>query len=120
MSAIRSGLARATKVASRSPIFTQSIRPISVSIRLAKREIISEREIPVSSYTPDARGSATGSATDNGEHYSIPVRRNPNIEVPQRETDEDRVQPLSKRVYDAMPATMQKMSVMGKVVIVTG
>lgn len=121
MSAIRSGLVRATKVAARGSVFTQAARPLSTTARLAKREIISEREIPVSSYTPDARGSISGSASGEvGEHYVLPVRRDPVIEVQNNSADEDRVQPMSKRVYDAMPSTMQKMSVMGKVVIITG
>jgi hypothetical protein len=122
MSAIRSGLARATRAAVRSPAFTstQAIRPISITSRLAKREIISEREVPVSSYTPDSKGAASGSADHAGEHYSIPVRRNPDIEVPNQDTDVEVVQPLKEEVYQTMPATLQKMSVMGKVVIITG
>ena len=117
MSAIRSGLVRATKVATRSAIFTQAARPLSTTARLYKREIISEKEIPVSSYTPDGKGSLTGSAA--GEQYSIPVRRDPTIEV-QSETAEEKVTPLTKAVYEKMPPTMQKMTVYGKVVIVTG
>ena len=118
MSAIRSGLVRATNIATRSSVFTQAARPLSTTARLAKREIISEREIPVSSYTPDARGSISGSAA--GEQYSIPVRRDPVIEVHNNQSDGERVQPMTKRAYEAIPPTMQKMSVMGKVVIVTG
>jgi hypothetical protein len=121
MSAIRSRLVRATTVATRGPLLTRAARPLSTTARLAKREIISEREIPVSSYTPDARGSISGSAAvDAGEHYSIPVRRDPVIEVHANQADEHCVQPLTRRVYDSMPPTMQKMSVKGKIVIVTG
>jgi hypothetical protein len=117
MSGIRSGLVRATRVASRSSVFTQAARPISTTARLYKREIISEKQIPVSSYTPDAKGSLTGSAT--GEHYTIPVRPDPEVVVP-GEVEVETVTPMSQQVYDSLPPTMQKMSVFGKVVIVTG
>ena len=69
-------------------------------------------EIPVSNYAPGAKG-ASG---------SIPVNRASATGQPapiNAEEDGD-VTPLSQQVYSTMPPTMQKMSVMGKVVIVTG
>jgi hypothetical protein len=118
MSAFRSTVVCATKVATRSPsVFAQAARPLSTSARLYKREVIAEREIPVSSYTPDARGAINGSATP--QQYSIPVRPDPIIEG-STEIEEDKVYPLSRAAYERMPPTMQKMTVMGKVVIITG
>ena len=69
-------------------------------------------EIPVSSYAPGAKGAAG----------SIPVNRASATGRPAPIDAEENgdVTPLSQQVYSTMPPTMQKMSVMGKVVIVTG
>ncbi len=119
MSAFRLTLARASKVAARGNFsLVQAARPISTSARLYKpREIISEKEIPVSSYTPDGTGTATGSS--GAQRSSIPVRPDPTIEVPV-ETNTEKLVPLTKAVYDKLPGTLQKMTVMDKLVIVTG
>src|SRR5579871_1688319 len=117
MSAVRSGLALATKAAVRRPaVYTQSARTITTAAPLKKREVIAEKEVPVSSYTPDARGTLSGSSHD---HYSIPVRKAPKAEVASEGIPE-KVAPLSRAAYQRMPATMQKMTVMDKIVIVTG
>jgi hypothetical protein len=117
MSAIRSGLVLATKAAVRRPaIYTQAARTITTATALKKREIIAEKEVPVSSYTPDARGTLSGSSHD---HYSIPVRKDPKVEV-QVDDNADKVVPLSRAAFQRMPATLQKMTVMDKVVIITG
>jgi NAD(P)-dependent dehydrogenase (short-subunit alcohol dehydrogenase family) len=68
----------------------------------------------VSVYSPDSKGANTSA---NGEHFKIPVRRD-QAEVPAEE--EDKVTPLTSKVYNQMTPTMQKMSVMGKVIIITG
>lgn len=117
MSAIRSSLALATKAAARRPaVYTQAARTITTATPLKKREVIAEKEVPVSSYTPDARGTLSGSSHD---HYSIPVRKDRKVEVP-TEDNSEKVVPLSRAAFQRMPATMQKMTVMDKVVIVTG
>lgn len=117
MSAIRSGLALATKAAARRPaIYAQATRTLTTAGPLKKREVIAEKEVPVSSYTPDARGTLSGSSRD---HYSIPVRKDPKVEVP-AENNGDKVVPLTRAAFQRMPATLQKMTVMDKVVIITG
>jgi hypothetical protein len=77
---------------------------------------VAEKEIPVSSYTPDGRGPLTGSAA---QQYSIPARDDPTIEVPGG-AGVEKVVPLTKTVYRHMSPTMQKLSLMDKVAIVTG
>jgi len=119
MSVIRSGLAFATKnVARRSTFYTQTARTLGTAATLKKREVIAEKEVPVSSYTPDGRGTMSGSS--HGQQYSIPVRKDPKVEVPTAEDHTDRVVPLTQGAFQRLPATLQKMTVMGKVVIVTG
>lgn len=113
MSAVRSSVFRATKLAARStPTFTRVPRAFfSASARARDDvEIISEREIPVSTYN--------GKGEKVGRHSTIPVRGTTTIEAAEQAADQ--VKPLTKNVYNAMPKTMQKMSMMDKVVIVTG
>lgn len=69
-----------------------------------------DKEIPVSVYSPDAKGAASG---------SIPVQKAGKPE-PITPDENGPVTPLTAKVYQTLPPTMQKMSVMGKVVVVTG
>ncbi len=118
MSALRSGLVLAGRAAARRPaVAFQAARTLNTAAPLKKREVIAEKEVPVSSYTPDARGTMSGSS--HGQQYSIPVRKDPKVEVP-GEDHADRVVPLSQAAFQRLPATLQKMTVMGKVVIITG
>ncbi|KAK0617385.1 hypothetical protein B0T14DRAFT_538938 [Immersiella caudata] len=87
----------------------------TVSARRFKSEVIKETEVPVSVYNPDAKGVASGTS----DHFSIPVKPNFKAQEPVVEP-EDRVDPLNEKVYKQMPRTLQKMSLMGKVVIITG
>lgn len=90
---------------------------LSGSTAPRKSEVIKETEIPVSVYTPDAKG--TNQATS--DHSSIPVRRNPQGPPPDVEEEPMRkITPLSDEAYAKMPATMQKMTVKDKVIIITG
>lgn len=86
--------------------------------RFKKSEVIKEAEVPVSVYTPDSKGVASA----NSDHFSIPVKNVPSSTAPVEhvEAEEDSISPLDEKVYQKMPPTMQKMSVMGKVIIVTG
>lgn len=118
MSVARSGLVFAARVAARRPALSfQAVRTLNTAAPLKKREVIAEKEVPVSSYTPDGRGTMSGSS--HGQQYSIPVRKDPKVEVPV-EDHADRVVPLTQAGFHRLPATLQKMTVMGKVVIVTG
>lgn len=90
---------------------------ISSSAPRPKSEVIKETEVPVSVYSPDAKGVASSTS----DHFSIPVRPSPVTQPPHSpEEVEDRVYPLTNKVYASMPPTMKKMSVMDKVIIVTG
>jgi hypothetical protein len=118
MSTLRPGLVFAAKLAARRPIANiQAARRLGTAATLKKREVIAEKEVPVSSYTPDGRGTMSGSS--HGQQYSIPVRKDPKVEVP-AEGPADRVVPLTQAAFQRLPATLQKMTVMGKVVVVTG
>lgn len=87
----------------------------SVSASRMKSEVIKETEIPVSVYSPDAKGVASS----NSDHFKIPVQ--PGAVAPEAAAeDQETVAPLQEKVYRQMPRTLQKMSIMGKVVIVTG
>lgn len=88
----------------------------SASAGRFKSEVIKETEVPVSVYSPDAKGVASG----NSDHFSIPVK---SAGAPAPEPiaeEEDAVVPLQEKVFKQMPRTLQKMSVMGKVIIITG
>lgn len=98
---------RAIPTASRA--FTKS------AIRF-KSDVVRETEVPVSVYAPDSKGAATSSS----DHFSIPVNRDNAKPTPITPEENEEVVPLTKSVYGTMPPTMKKMSIMDKVVIVTG
>lgn len=107
---MRSSFVRASKVATRSNLgFVQAARPLSTSARLFKREIISEKQIPISSYTDESA---------KAQRTTIPVRPDPEIEVPAEA--EMQSQPISRAAYENLPKSMQQMTVMDKVIIVSG
>lgn len=87
----------------------------SVSAGRMKSEVIKETEVPVSVYNPDAKGVASG----NSDHFSIPIKPGSGAPAPIEE-EEDAVSPLQEKVYSQMPRTLQRMTVMGKVIIITG
>jgi hypothetical protein len=88
----------------------------SVSARTLKSSgVVHETEIPVSVYTPDSKG--VGSS--NSDHFSIPVKAATQTSSHAAEENED-ITPLDQQSYEQMPPTLQKMTVWGKVVIVTG
>lgn len=109
MSAIRTSVFRAAAAATRPA--TMAARPLSTSARLLRREVIAEKQIPVSSYA-DPESHAPQRST-------IPVRNDPEIEVPAEEAGL-RAAPLSKALFSKLPKSIQKQTVMDKVVIVTG
>lgn len=91
---------------------------LSGSTAPRKSEVIKETEVPVSMYAPDSKGVGHANSSD---HSSIPVRRNPQGPPPAVEEEPMKtVTPLTNEVYSQMPATMQKMSVKDKVIIITG
>lgn len=114
-SAMRATMRLATRPVARNavPAFTQRAT-FSASSSWLKSEVIKETEVPVSVYSPDSKGVASA----NSDHFSIPVRHTSQGQGPVADTDV--VKPLTEKVFSQMPATMQRMSVMGKVIIVTG
>lgn len=81
-----------------------------------KNEVIKETEVPVSIYSPDGKGAAS-----SPDHFSIPVKPASQPAVaPVEDVENEDVVPLDPKVYKAMSPTMQKMSVMDKVIIITG
>lgn len=103
---------RPSMVRAALPAFGQRAA-LSGSTAPRKSEVIKETEVPVSVYSPDSKGAASAAT---GEHFKIPVRR----DQPEAIEEEEKVTPLSNKVYNQMTPTMQKMSVMGKVIIITG
>lgn len=87
--------------------------------QLKKTEVIKETEVPVSVYTPDSKGVAS---SNTGDHFSIPVKGVAPVTTPPQELEqtEEKISTLAPNVFRSMPPTMQKMSVMGKVIVVTG
>jgi len=82
-----------------------------------KSAVIKETEVPVSVYAPDSKGVAGG---NQGDRFSIPVRPNGVAIHPSPLEENDPVVPLEPEIFNKMPRTMQKMSVMDKVIIITG
>lgn len=79
-----------------------------------KKSVVREKEIPVTVYSA---GQGTGdkhtvSVTEGASH--VPH------DSPAPPTENDAVQPLTRKVYDQLPYTMRNMSVYGKTIIVTG
>jgi hypothetical protein len=96
------------------PAAVNGIRAFSNLEAKPKSEVVRGQEIPVSVYTPDPKGVGS-------EHFSIPVRANAvRKDAPAPPPENEDVVPLTKKVFDTMPPTMQKMSVHGKVIIITG
>ncbi|KAI8251767.1 putative NADP-dependent mannitol dehydrogenase [Colletotrichum sp. SAR11_239] len=117
MASARSALRLTSRLAPRFAIRSQVARPFSISARALKSDVVREKEIPVSVYAPDAKG------TGQSDHFSIPVREHdsrPPTETPLPVPENDNVVPLTRKTFDSMPPMMQKLSVMGKTIIVTG
>ncbi|KAI9736525.1 MAG: hypothetical protein M1818_006036 [Claussenomyces sp. TS43310] len=115
MSTFRTTFVRASRAATRPSVssFAKATRPLSVSARLYKGEVVSEKEIHSTSYVIDP---VTGSP--KALHKSIPVQDH-ETEV-SSEPESDPVVPLTREAYEKMSPMMQKMTLMDKVVIVTG
>ena len=90
----------------------------SVSARRFKSDVVKETEVPVSVYTPDSKGVASGSAPD---HFTISVKEGAAAPEPAPEEFVDEsVIPLNDKVFKSMPRTLQRMTVHDKVIIITG
>lgn len=116
MSVARSSLVRSLQTAARrSPLAApKAVRAFASESKNLKREIISEKQIPVTAFKPDGANASTG--TSQPHHFTIPVGRGEK----QAAEPSSAVTPLTPAMYAKLPSTLQKMTVMGKVVIVTG
>ncbi|KAL2018256.1 hypothetical protein VTK56DRAFT_1010 [Thermocarpiscus australiensis] len=102
--------------AARAALSVAQRAAFSASARRMKSEVIKETEVPVSVYSPDAKGAGASAAG----HFSIPVKPTATPGPAPVVEEGDVVKPLEEKVYNQMPRTLQKMSVMGKVIIITG
>lgn len=109
MATIRSTV-RAASRASMAARFTtsigsvQALRSFSSS---ATRLNVREKEVPVTTWPPPKDGRS-----------SIPVKKQPEFEADAAENED--IYPLTQEAYNKMSPTMQKMSVHGKTIIITG
>lgn len=121
MSLARSSIFRATRVAQasarRAPVVAQATRSFTTSRVLRNAQAV-EKEVPVTTYNSNDRNGLFGLlGASTGRHETIPVQETPNIE---NEADIVEITPLSRAVYDSMPVTMQKTTIMDKTVLLTG
>lgn len=112
---LRSTTLRSVRSAIRTPRTGPiSFRAFATESKTLKREIISEKQVPVTAFKPDGTNSVGGTSTPH--HFNIPVgAKSGNVAEPT-----EAVIPLTRAIYEKLPATLQKMTVMDKVVIVTG
>lgn len=108
-------LARASAPISR----IHTIRPFSatsfyrVTDTTKKNNVVREKEIPATIY------DGPGSGDKRTVHVPENAAKIP-FESPAPPVEHDAVEPLSKRVYEALPHTMKNMTVFGKTIIITG
>ncbi|KAI0601159.1 hypothetical protein F4775DRAFT_481463 [Biscogniauxia sp. FL1348] len=105
-----------TSASSLSRALPAAQRTFSKSALRFKSDVVRETEVPVSVYSPDSKGAGTSTS----DHFSIPVNRDDAQPKPFPQPEDGDVVPLTSNVYKNMPPTMQKMSIMDKVVIITG
>lgn len=79
----------------------------TTTMRRKTPEVVAEREVPTTSYSG---GEA--------HHSTLKIRDEEKAAV--AKPLEDRVMPLTRDIYERMTPSMQKMTLFGKVVVVTG
>jgi NAD(P)-dependent dehydrogenase (short-subunit alcohol dehydrogenase family) len=87
----------------------------SVSDTSNKKNVVREKEVPVTVYSSGAGAK--------GEQQTLQVPESAAqvpFESPTPPVENDAIEPLNKKTFEAMPYTMRQMSVFGKVIIVTG
>ena len=90
----------ASSMAMTSRFSTSAVRPKAP-------EVVAEREVPTTSYS---RGEA--------HHSTLKIRDEEKVAA--TKPAEERVMPLTKDIYERMTPSMQRMTLFGKVVVVTG
>lgn len=89
-------------------------RTNAVSDTAQKKSVVREKEVPVTIY-----GAGQGQGDKHTVHVPDDAAQVP-YDSPAPPPAHDLVQPLGKKVFEAMPHTMRSMSVYGKVIIITG
>jgi NAD(P)-dependent dehydrogenase (short-subunit alcohol dehydrogenase family) len=87
-------------------------RAVLVSDTANKKNVVREKEVPVTVY-----------GDGQGEKQTVPVPEaaaQVPFDTPTPPVEHDDVQPLTEKVFDALPQTMKNMSVFGKTIIITG
>lgn len=69
------------------------------------------KKVAAAAYSTDAK---TAEATSKASSFTVPTQSRADS------ADAGDVVPLSRQVYESMPSTMKNLSVMGKVVLITG
>jgi hypothetical protein len=77
------------------------------ALRRKAPEVVAEREVPTTSYS-------------GGEAHHSTLKIRDEEKLAAAKPSEDRVVPLTRDIYERMTPSMQKMTLFGKVVIVTG
>lgn len=104
-----------------SRLHTTATRPFSVtslqrvSDTPKKSSVVREKEVPATIYDgPGAGDRLTVRVPEAAAHVPFASPQPPSA------AEHDAVDPLSKRVYDALPRTVKNMTVYGKTIIITG
>ena len=115
---IARGVRQAARPANISRFQTQSHIARSVSASASRSfttgekrpyEPIKEKEVPRSTYEPGAKVQRSTINVQDGKTAETPVA-----------TNAEKIVPLTEAMYNSMPPQLQKMTLMNKVVIVTG
>ncbi|KAL2755598.1 hypothetical protein ACRALDRAFT_2027316 [Sodiomyces alcalophilus JCM 7366] len=108
MATLRCAVRAATR-ASVAPRFTANVRALGFSTSSITGLSVREKEVPVTTWPAPKDGRS-----------SIPVtpKKNSDFEVDAEENED--IYPLTKEAYSKMSPTMQKMSVHGKTIVITG
>jgi NAD(P)-dependent dehydrogenase (short-subunit alcohol dehydrogenase family) len=116
--AARNALRLGRVAAPRAPVsqsatrFFSATRAAGVSDTAHKKSVVREKEVPVTVY-----------GQGQGEKQTVQVPEGAAqvpFDSPVPPTENDVVQPLTKKVFETMPQTMKNMSVFGKTIIITG
>lgn len=116
MSAIRSFTRVATRATmaprtAASGMSMRAIRPISASASAKATEVVTEKEVPVSSWPQNSK--------DARSSIPVPPRGQHNAQQPVP-TENEEVHPLTAEAFEKMSPMMRKMTVYGKTIVITG
>ncbi|KAF7560590.1 hypothetical protein G7046_g3549 [Stylonectria norvegica] len=108
----RAAAPRASLTPNTAVRFFSATRTNRVADTANKKNVVREKEVPVTVYGAGQGDKHTVQVTAASSH--VPQ------DSPTPPPENDEIQPLSRKVYESLPFTMRNMSVYGKVIIVTG